>query len=109
MIERLKDWLIGKPSSERSPDWPVFRHTWLNLHPTCGVCGTRGNCEVHHILPVHFPGGRELELSVANVMTLCRDHHFEYGHSGYWKARNQHVQLDARMAAERHRSREYAA
>lgn len=107
IIEQLSDWWAGKPSSERSPLWRSVRSLWLKKHPRCGVCGTRDKLEVHHVWPVHFPGGREKELDSENMITLCRPHHLDSGHSGDWKARNSHVRQDVKQAAQRRYQREY--
>jgi hypothetical protein len=36
-----------------------------------------------------------LELDRANLITLCRDHHFWFGHLGSWSSWNANVREDA--------------
>ena len=82
--------------AERDPRWESVRKHWLEKHPACEVCGaTNGEIEVHHVLPVHWPGGKDHELDEANFQTLCRVHHFWNGHLGDWKSRNEHTRSDA--------------
>lgn len=77
----------------RSPQWAGIRRIWLSSHPTCAACGSRKSVEVHHIRPVHaFPGE---ELDPANLISLCRTHHFWHGHLGAWQSWNAFVVSDA--------------
>ena len=61
------------------------------LEPCCCACGYkrllgRGN-DVHHITPVHVSPERATQA--ANLMTLCRFHHFVVGHLGNWRDYNR--------------------
>ena len=81
----------------RSPHWPAVRAAHLKLHPTCEVCGTTENLEVHHKQPFHlFPA---LELDPANLMTLCQSQshndHLLFGHCLSWSAYNPYAVEDA--------------
>jgi 5-methylcytosine-specific restriction endonuclease McrA len=78
----------------RSPKWDETRKTFLCDHPECAVCNTRKGLEVHHELPFHIAPA--LELDPTNLITLCRDHHFLFGHLLDWKSFNETVKLDAR-------------
>lgn len=76
----------------RSPHWPALRRAWLEKHGVCAACGTKDELEVHHRRPVHF--WPELELDVANMITLCREHHYGIGHCISWDHFNPHVDRD---------------
>lgn len=96
----------------RSPDWPRVRAEFLRDNPTCAACGTAEALEVHHVWPVHFPGGRQTELEKGNMITLCERPgwhcHRLLGHGGDWKARNPHAIAEAALALARVKNREYA-
>ena len=81
----------------RSGRWPRVRAAHLAANPTCAVCGTRENLEVHHIQPFHlFP---ELELDPGNLLTLCEspthNDHLLFGHLLNWSLWNPAVVRDA--------------
>lgn len=65
-------------------------------HPACAVCGREArffwnrNNDVHHLMPVHI--APELATDPENLITLCRLHHWLFGHLTDWKAWN--TQLD---------------
>lgn len=79
----------------RSTRWPAVRARHLAEHPACAACGGRSGVEVHHVLPVGWPGGRANELDPANLITLCPGHHLWVGHLGDWRARNPECRADA--------------
>lgn len=89
------DLLAGKPWCLRSPGWPKARAAHLKLYPRCAVCDGRKDLEVHHVVPVSWPGGKELELASSNLLTLCGPHHLWHGHLGSWFSRNPDVREDA--------------
>ncbi len=62
----------------RSPKWPAVRTEYMRSSPRCEACGTVRDLNVHHVIPFHERP--DLELSKANLITLCRKHHFEIGH-----------------------------
>ena len=77
----------------RASQWPTLRREWLASHPACAACGGRRDVEVHHIRPVHvYPDD---ELDPANLISLCRVHHFWHGHLGAWQSWNACVVSDA--------------
>ena len=80
-------------SVHRSGRWVTVRRMWLLGHPDCAFCGTKEDIDVHHCLPLDF-GGQE--LSMANLITLCRVHHLWCGHLGNWRSFNPHVRADAK-------------
>jgi 5-methylcytosine-specific restriction enzyme A len=83
----------------RSPRWAAARAAWLRGHPTCAACGGRENLQVHHVWPVHWPGGKDSELSPDNFMTLCgspaRLCHLRDGHLWDFRSRNPSARADA--------------
>lgn len=77
---------------QRHKKWPATRAAHLKVNPRCEVCGCKDNLEVHHVLPYHrFP---DLELEPGNLITLCRDHHFLFGHLLDWQSYNPDVRDD---------------
>ncbi len=110
MLAWLKSFL-GVPLDDflavRNPGWSRVRSAHLLTQPDCQFCGTLEACEVHHIWPVHFPGGDKLELSLGNLLTLCRPCHWNMGHLGDWKARNPLIVFDCQRQQQRRRQREY--
>lgn len=76
--------------TERSPHWNAVRKEFLEKNPTCAVCDKkRKGLNVHHIVPFHVDPSIELEEE--NLITLCRKHHFTFGHLGWWKSWNEKV------------------
>jgi 5-methylcytosine-specific restriction endonuclease McrA len=71
----------------RAPGWDKLRASHLKFNPVCEICGTRRSLEVHHSYPVHlFP---ELEMIPEFLITLCREHHYTFGHLCNWKNFNE--------------------
>lgn len=70
----------------RSPGWDNVRNTWIVNNNFCRCCGSRFNLEVHHIRPYHL--WPEFELESTNLITLCREHHLEFGHLNSWYSYN---------------------
>jgi len=97
-LERVHDLRQRKLSlsQSRSPQWPKVRAKFLKEFPTCQVCDGIKKLQVHHIRPVHvWP---ELELSPANLITLCEasgNHHLWTGHLGSFQSWNIDVINDA--------------
>ncbi|MBH8609370.1 HNH endonuclease signature motif containing protein [Thermoactinomyces sp. CICC 10521] len=56
----------------------------------CMVCGTTEQLEAHHIESRAY--AKTLELSLANGITLCSEHHNEF-HQIYGKGKNDGLQL----------------
>jgi 5-methylcytosine-specific restriction protein A len=90
MLLRLS---IALGISDRSPEWPRVRQEHLARHPRCEVCDRKRRIEVHHIVPYWVD--RTLELEPRNLISLCRTHHFWFGHLGSWASWNPDVLLDA--------------
>lgn len=78
---------------KRSSGWTKIRNEALKNNPRCTACGTSDNLEVHHIVPYHIDPS--LELDINNLLTLCRNHHYTFGHFCDWTSWNKDVQSDA--------------
>lgn len=81
----------------RSPKWSAVQKAFIAGHPMCSVCGSKGKLlnplNVHHRNPFHIKP--ELELDPTNLITLCRQHHFTFGHLMSWKSWNTSVEKDS--------------
>lgn len=78
----------------RSPKWNAVKTAFLKKHPKCAVCETETNVEVHHIVPFHMDKTRELDTT--NLMSMCKCHHFTFGHLCNWKKVNCMIVRDAK-------------
>lgn len=77
----------------RSWRWPRVRREHLLIEPACAVCGKLDDVEVHHC--ISFSRRPDLELVDGNLITLCRNHHFLFGHLLRWSSENPDVRIDA--------------
>lgn len=116
MIETIKSWLgwgeaeqlpmpTAKPNEkgDRSPQWPRVRREHLKGHPTCEVCGTRNDVDVHHLQIYYLHP--ELELEKTNLFTLCTPHHLLFGHLNNWRSWNPNCVQDAQIWNEKIKNR----
>ena len=105
MIQWFKDLFRGIPlGARRGSGWTEVRSNFLRLNPLCAVCLSK-KVEVHHKIPFYLR--RDLELDPDNLITLCRDHHFWFGHLGDWKAYNIEVSQDAATWQQKIKGRKY--
>lgn len=103
MLEKLLGLFRGTIAADqgvpRSSKWPAVRAAFLKDHPSCAACGGKDHLQVHHVYPLSWPGGRDRELDVTNLLTLCeapgRNCHLWFGHLGDFRSRNTHVERDA--------------
>lgn len=79
--------------ASRSPKWETVRNDFIKRNRECVACGAGNALEVHHVLPFHLR--RDLELVESNLVALCRDCHFYFGHLKDWSSWNEHVRTDA--------------
>ena len=93
----------------RHPLWPKARKAKLKKQPTCEACGGTADLEVHHDLPVSWPGGKAKELDEDNQTVLCGKQgcHLRIGHLGDYKSRNPNVKEDAAVWLRKYRERPY--
>ena len=67
----------------------------IRAYPFCAVCGGGSNIvngnrnDVHHIMPVSRRP--ELAATPSNLITLCRNDHFVYGHAKSWRGMNTNL------------------
>lgn len=90
-------------AAPRSPRWPAARRKHLQTSPRCEACERDTSIEVHHVIPYHI--APDLELAPGNLMTLCQDCHFIFGHYSDWRSHNVTVRVDAAAWIERVRCR----
>lgn len=83
----------------RSPQWSSVRNKYIKANPNCAVCGTTKGTECHHCVPFHIKP--ELELDPENFITLCRDHHYLFGHFMNWHSYNINVREDSKLWAKK--------
>lgn len=97
--------LFGASEMEaaRSPKWGKVRDEFLRAHRECVACGGVSSLEVHHVVPFHLR--RDLELVESNLVALCRDCHFYFGHLKDWSSWNDRVKTDAAAYRQKVRSR----
>lgn len=70
----------------RSSQWAALRDKYVQANPRCEACGSIRRLNVHHVAPFHLYPERELDPT--NLITLCREHHFQLGHHRDWKFEN---------------------
>lgn len=91
----------------RGSEWREVRNNHIEEQPWCQCCGRHTQLEVHHYIPWHL--AIDLRTDPRNLVTLCRECHFRYGHFSHWKDYNpdlkehieymrKHVAIPARLA-----------
>lgn len=81
--------ILGTP---RSPGWDRLRDKVVKSAGECQACNSTRGLEAHHMTPVHvWPQG---ELVETNLIVLCRDCHFTFGHLRDWASWNVDVEKD---------------
>ena len=58
--------------------WRKVRKEHLQDESCCQMCEVLKELEVHHIVPWHLCV--ELRFTRSNLITLCRDCHYRFGH-----------------------------
>lgn len=78
--------------AKRSPQWDRLRDRVVRDAGECQACNAKKGLEAHHKTPVHvWPEG---ELIEDNLIVLCRDCHFTFGHLRDWSSWNVDVEKD---------------
>lgn len=103
LAKHLRDVSQGKATTGelRSKHWPKVRKEHLIKQPTCAVCNSTIQLEVHHIVP--FARDPSKELDPDNLITLCENSndgvicHLLFGHLGNYQFVNPDVVEDARI------------
>lgn len=93
ICDAVYNWFHDDPvegvAGGRSPQWAKIRKEHILSSAECVACGRDYPLEVHHILPFHvFPSK---ELAPENLITLCTDCHFTFGHLRDWTSWNDAV------------------
>lgn len=88
---------------KRNPSWVSIRNEFIKVYSVCAVCDGKRRLEVHHITPIHKD--KEKELDWSNLITLCRPHHFWFGHLGSWFSHNPSILFDAKIWNEKIKNR----
>jgi hypothetical protein len=78
----------------RGSDWRKARNEHIKKETFCQCCGRCDKLEVHHYIPWHL--APELRTHPDNLVTLCRECHFRFGHFSHWKDCNEHLKIDVR-------------
>lgn len=78
--------------TRRSPHWGPLRRKLITSVGQCSACGTAKRLEAHHVVP--FDLAPERELDPFNLIVLCRDDHFTFGHFKNWRRWNPNVRQD---------------
>jgi hypothetical protein len=81
--------------SSRSNLWRGVRNSFIKENPICSACGSCKNLQVHHIIPFNVDKTKELDFE--NLITLCRNCHFVFGHLMHWGSWNNDVIEDCRV------------
>ena len=85
--------------AQRSPQWGTVRRAFLLKYPECAVCRKKGTLlspnNVHH--KKLFNRSPDLELDFQNLLTLCREDHFIFGHLKRWSCQNDSIEEDAKI------------
>lgn len=79
-------------ASIRGTLWRKVRNLHLKIEEYCQCCGRHKELEVHHIIPWHL--SHELRVDPSNLITLCRDCHFRFGHHSNWSDHNATIRED---------------
>jgi hypothetical protein len=66
--------------------WRRVSREFRARNPSCALCRSNKSVEAHHIVPWHR--SEALRYDEANLISLCRDDHFKFGHFNNWKASN---------------------
>ena len=69
--------------------WRKVRNIHVREEPYCQMCGIRKKLEAHHIIPWHL--SPELRFERGNLVTLCRDDHYRFGHYLNWREYNGNI------------------
>jgi 5-methylcytosine-specific restriction protein A len=91
--------------STRSSRWPKVRNNFLSVNSSCAACGSIKKLEVHHIEPINI--APEKELDATNLITLCKNCHFIFGHLMDYNSWNIFVKEDASKYLNKVKNRPY--
>jgi hypothetical protein len=69
--------------------WRKARKEHLKHEGCCQMCSILRKLEVHHIRPWHL--APDLRYESSNLITLCRECHFRFGHWLSWRSFNPQI------------------
>ena len=69
--------------------WRKTRNAHILVEPCCQMCTVVKKLEVHHIQPWHL--AIDLRYDEKNLVTLCRECHFRFGHLRNWHNYNPEI------------------
>ena len=76
--------------------WRKVRNRHIDIEPCCQMCDATKELEVHHIAPWHT--APELRYDFKNLVTLCRECHFRFGHWRNWSDCNPEILVLCKFA-----------
>ena len=93
-LKRKLPWTVSTQSEDETLlhilhseiEWRRARNFYILGHGECEMCGIQKKLEVHHVVPYHV--SEELRYDQRNLITLCRECHFRFGHGRNWKRSN---------------------
>lgn len=106
-LKRKLPWVVHASSAEDETllqilhseiEWRRARNLYILGHNHCEMCGTDKKLEVHHVVPYHV--SVQLRYDQANLITLCRECHFRFGHGRNWHKSNSDVRNLCKHAKE---------
>jgi hypothetical protein len=110
IIKYIKSFFIEENTvdalgNKRSTKWPMVRKKHIEKNPTCAVCGSKEELQVHHCIPFYIEELKELEEE--NLITLCEKNncHFMFGHLCCWHSYNSNIREDAAKMLEKIKNR----
>ena len=69
--------------------WQSLQKVFVKEHNYCEMCGWKKKLNVHHIVPRHVDSSLALDWN--NLITLCRECHFRFGHFLNWQSYNPYI------------------
>lgn len=70
-------------------EWRRARSIYIRRHGLCAMCGAGKKLEVHHVVP--YSKSEALRYDQTNLITLCRECHFRFGHGRNWHKSNPDI------------------
>lgn len=70
-------------------EWRRARNIYYSGHPTCEMCGSPKKPEVHHVLS--YAKHPDYRYDQSNLITLCHECHFRFGHGRNWRTNNRAI------------------
>ncbi|MEI7509758.1 MAG: HNH endonuclease signature motif containing protein [Flavobacterium sp.] len=97
--------MLADVTSGRSTQWKKIRDKLVKEQPFCSACGSGKKLQVHHIEPFHVNPDKELDTS--NMIVLCVNCHFVFGHLMDYSSWNIDVAADSTVYLDKVKKRPY--